>query len=83
MARNTAAFFRFMNQTNESVANSSVLLSDIESKKVHGDPVRIQRDAERRAKAGGPLRAIAHPRSRPHRARFVLGARAFRGPKLD
>jgi hypothetical protein len=67
--RNTAEFLRLMNEANNAIAARAAQ----PVKNLRGDPVRIQRDAERREKAGGPLRAREHTRSRPVTARHAFG----------
>lgn len=69
MKESTARFLASMNAMNDRIAADEAAVAE---PKTDVDPVRIERDAERRARLG-QLRAIEHPRSRPKNAVPVFG----------
>lgn len=68
--RDTAKFLRLMNAANNSIAERA---AEAAKPKTDVDSERLKRDAERRDKQGGQLRAREHPRSRPKNAHPVFG----------
>ena len=62
--RDTARFLALMNAANNKIAEQEAQ-ERAEQEAIGTDQFRIQRDAERRDKQGGTLRAREHPRSRP------------------
>lgn len=70
--RDTAKFLRLMNEANNRIAAREAEEKKLEEAR-QPDQVRLQRDAERREKAGGPLRAREHPSKRPRQVRNVFG----------
>lgn len=69
MDDSTEKFFAFLNKQNAAIAAKE---AEEALKKPEPDPVRLQREAERRAK-WGQLRAREQPSKRPHRGRSVFG----------
>lgn len=80
MARDTARFLQLMNEANNRIAAREDPTPV--SASLIGDPVRVQKNIERREKSNGPLRARPRPRSRPRRVRFMFGGPQM-GPNLD
>lgn len=67
--KDTANFLRFMNETNEAIVARQA--EEEVQKQVGMDPIRVQRDTERRKT--GTLRAREHRSKRPTPARNVFG----------
>jgi hypothetical protein len=65
----TSDFLRLMNEANDRIAARE---AEESAPKFGEDPVRLQRDRERREKLG-QLRAREHPGKRPMRVRSVFG----------
>jgi hypothetical protein len=68
MRADTQRFLELMNRQNEAIARMEAENKD---EPVESDPVRLQRDQERREK-WGELRAREHPSRRPHRVRSIF-----------
>ena len=71
MKTSTARFLELMNKANAQIAAHEAK-KEAEREAMGTDPVRVERDAERRERLG-QLRAVEHPRSRPHIANPVFG----------
>jgi hypothetical protein len=80
MARDTARFLQLMNEMNTRIAAREGLTPV--SATFIGDPVRVQKETERRKNSNGPLRARPRPRSRPIIARHVFGTPFMGTPNL-
>lgn len=70
MARDTKKFLEILNRQNEAIAAREA--AKVKAAEEAVDPVREQREQERRDK-WGQLRAREKPGNRPHRARSVFG----------
>ena len=79
MKESTARFLALMNAANATIAEYEAE-ERAAQEKIGTDQVREQRDAERRDKQGGTLRAREHPRSRPKNAHPVFGHVNLRDP---
>lgn len=64
-----SSFLKFLNEQNERIV---ARLAEEKAQKPGEDPVRLQRDQERREK-WGTLRAREHPGRRPHRVHSLFG----------
>lgn len=68
--KETSDFLRLMNQRNEAIASRET--EEAAESSVGMDPVRLQREAERRERLG-TLRANVHPSKKGRSVRNVFG----------